>query len=137
MSMEAQTPPVSKVAKWAGRVLSALPLLFLVADAAAKLMQPPPAPVIEATTKLGFPEGTILPMGITLLACVLLAAIPRTAVLGAILLTGYLGGAVASHVRMGEGAFPIVFPAIFGALIWGGLYLRDPRIRALVPIRRP
>jgi hypothetical protein len=70
-----------------------------------------------------------------LITCTLLYIIPRTSVLGAILLTGYLGGAVASHLRVGSGAFPIVFPIIFGALVWGGLFLRDGRLRALIPMR--
>jgi hypothetical protein len=101
-------------------------------DGAMKLVKP--AVVVDATVKLGYGENVILPLGIVLLTCTLLYAIPRTAVLGVILLTGYLGGAVATHVRMGEGVFSIVFPIIFGVLIWGGLFLRDARVRALIPL---
>lgn len=95
-----------------------------------------PAPVVEATVRLGYPESVIVPLGFVLLVCTVLYLIPLTSVLGAILLTGYLGGAVATHVRAGEGLFSLVFPIIFGVLIWLGLYLRDDRLRALVPLRR-
>jgi hypothetical protein len=90
---------------------------------------------VEGTVKLGYPVSVILGLGIVLLASTLLYIIPRTAVLGAILLTGYLGGAVASNVRVQGGWFAILFPVFFGALIWGGLYLRDARLRALIPLR--
>ncbi len=116
---------------WAGRVLSALSSLFLLFDAVMKLVKP--SPVVEATVALGYPEGVIRGLGIALLASTILYVIPRTAVLGAILLTGYLGGAVATHVRVASGAFPVVFPIILGALLWGGLDLRDERLRSLVP----
>jgi hypothetical protein len=116
---------------WAERVLSALSSLFLPFDAVMKLVKP--APVVEATVALGYPESVIRGLGIALLASTILYVIPRTAVLGAILLTGYLGGAVATHVRVGSGAFAVVFPIILGALLWGGLYLRDERVRSLVP----
>ena len=125
---------VSRKTLWAGRVLSALPALFLLFDAVLKLVKP--APVVEATVALGYPESVIRGLGIVLLACTILYVIPRTAVLGAILLTGYLGGAVATHVRVGDGAFPVVFPVILGALLWGGRYLRDERLRSLVPWHR-
>ncbi|HZE72893.1 MAG TPA: DoxX family protein [Pyrinomonadaceae bacterium] len=118
---------------WAGLIISALPALFLLMDGIMKLIRP--AIVVEATVHLGYTASVILPLGIVLLACTVLYLIPRTAVLGAILLTGYLGGAVATHVRVGEGVFPIVFPIILGVLIWIGLYLRDDRLRALVPLR--
>ncbi len=94
-----------------------------------------PAPVVEATVRLGYSESVIIPIGIVLLVCTVLYLIPRTYVLGAILLTGYLGGAVATHVRAGEPLFSIVFPIIFGVLIWLGLYLRDDRLRRLIPLR--
>jgi len=122
---------VSQRTLWAGRVLSAVPALFLLVDAIMKLVKPPP--VVEATVKLGYPESVILPLGIVLLVCTVLYLIPRTAVLGAILLTAYLGGAVATHVRVSDGAFPVVFPVIIGTLLWGGLYLRNERLRSLVP----
>ena len=127
-------PPVSKGKLWAGRIMSWLPALFLLVDGVMKLFKP--AVVVEATVKLGYPENTILPIGIVLTVCTILYLIPRTAVLGAILLTGYLGGAVATHVRVGEGLFPVTFPIIFGVLLWGGLYLRDNRLRTLIPINQ-
>ena len=133
--MQPSTPavPVSKKMLWVGRIMSALPALFLLFDGGAKLVQP--APVVEGTVKLGYPVSVILGLGIVLLASTLLYILPRTAVLGAILLTGYLGGAVASNLRIQEGWFAILFPVFFGALIWGGLYLRDARLRALIPLR--
>ena len=132
-ALKIQTPPVSKAALWTGYIMSILPALFLLMDGAMKL--PKPAFVVEATKELGYPESVIVGLGIVLLACTVLYLIPRTAVLGAILLTGYLGGAVASHLRHGDGAFPVLFPTVFGALLWGGLVLRDARLRALLPLR--
>ena len=133
MSSIVETTSISKGAQWAGYIVSALPTLFLLLDGVAKLFKP--TFVVEATTKLGYQESTIVPLGIVLVICSVLYLIPVTSILGAILLTGYLGGAVATHVRMGEGAFPIVFPVIVGILLWGGLYFRDTRIRALLPFR--
>ena len=118
---------------WAGRIVSWLPALFLLLDGVAKLFKP--APVIEGTVKLGYSESVIIPLGIVLIACTVLYLIPRTAVLGAILLTGYLGGAVATHVRMNESWFNIFFAVAFGVLLWLGIYLRDARLRELVPLR--
>ena len=122
----------SKKMVWAGRIVSGLPVLFLLLDGVMKLIKP--APVVQTTTQLGYMESSIVGMGVALLASTILYAIPRTAVLGAILLTGYLGGAVATHVRVGGPLFSIVFPIIFGVLIWGGLWLRDQRLRALIPL---
>lgn len=131
--MESNTQThVSNGRLWGGRIMSWLPALFLLIDGVMKLFKP--AVVVEATVKLGYPENTILPIGIVLTVCTILYLIPRTAVLGAILLTGYLGGAVATHVRVGEGLFPVSFPIIFGVLLWGGLYLRNNRLRTLIPI---
>ena len=124
---------VSKKNLWIGRIVSGLPALFLLVDGAMKLVKP--AVVVEATTKLGYAESVIVPIGVLLIVCTILYLIPRTSVLGAILLTGYLGGAVSTHVRAAEGVFPIVFPIIFGALLWLGLYLHDTRLRALIPLR--
>jgi hypothetical protein len=124
----------SKAALWTGRVLSALPALFLLFDGAMKLVKP--QFVVDATVKLGYPENVIVPLGIVVVVCTVLYLVPRTSVLGAILLTGYLGGAVATHVRHEDGPFDIVFPVIFGALIWGGLVLRDSQLRSLLPWRR-
>ena len=133
MEMQTQFAPISKAALWTGRVLSVVPALFLLLDAVMKLFKP--SFVVEGTARVGYPEEVIIPLGIVLLACTVIYLIPRVAILGAILLTGYLGGAVATHVRMGEGLFPILFPVFFGALLWGGLVLRDPQLRALLPLR--
>ena len=128
-----QVAPLPVKGVWAGRIVSWLPALFLLLDGVAKLFKP--APVIEGTVKLGYSESVIIPLGIVLIACTVLYLIPRTAVLGAILLTGYLGGAVATHVRVGDGIFPVAFGITFGVLLWLGLYLRDARLRELVPLR--
>jgi hypothetical protein len=134
MQSDIQTAPVSKTRLWAGRIISGLPALFLLVDAIMKFVRP--APVVEGTVRLGYSENVIVPLGIVLLVCTVLYLIPRTSVLGAILLTGYLGGAVATHVRAADGLFSIVFPIVFGALLWLGLYLRDERVRALIPLRQ-
>jgi hypothetical protein len=112
--------------------MSGVPALFLVVDGVMKLFKP--AVVVDTTVQLGFPEGVILPLGLVLLACTALYVVPRTSVLGAVLLTGYLGGAVATHARVQDGAFPMIFPVIIGALLWGGLVLRDPRLAGLLPL---
>ena len=117
----------------AGWILSCLASLFLSIDGVMKLVRP--AVVVETTVQLGYPESVILGLGIVLLACTALYVHPRTSVLGAILLTGYLGGAVATHVRVGGGLFPVLFPVVLGALLWGGLVLRDPGLRARLPLR--
>ena len=134
MSTDAPSPAPSKVALRAGWVLSGLLGLFLVFDGVMKLFKPDF--VVEATVKLGFSESVIVPLGITLTACAVLYLVPLTSILGAILLTGYLGGAVATHVHAGDDAFPVLFPVVLGALLWLGLYLREPRLRALVPLRQ-
>jgi DoxX-like family len=120
----------NKSSLWAGRIISALPALFLLLDGIMKVVKP--AVVVEATVNLGYPESVIVGLGVVLIACTIVYLIPRTAVLGAILLTGYLGGAVATHVRVGGPLFPILFPVILGTMLWGGLYLRDERVRLLV-----
>ncbi|SRR5579883_2511933 len=119
----------SKGALWTGRVLSTVAALFLLFDGAMKLVKP--TFVVEATVRLGYSEGVIVPLGVVLLVSTVLYLIPRTSVLGAILLTGYLGGAVATHLHHGDSSFEIVFPVIFGAVLWSGLVLRDARLRAL------
>jgi hypothetical protein len=129
MQPDTQAAPVSKKMLWAGRILSAIPVLFLLFDGVAKLTKP--ASVVEATVRLGYPESIIPGLGILLLVCTVVYVIPHTSVLGAILLTGYLGGAIATHVRIGDPLFPILFPSIVGALI-----LRDERLRTLIPLRR-
>src|SRR5437016_10566758 len=118
---------------WTGRIMSFLPAVFLLVDGAMKLAKP--RFVVEATVQLGYPESVIVPLGIVLLACTVVYLVPTTSVLGAILLTGYLGGAVATHVRVGAGAFEVLFPVFLGTLLWGGLVLRDDRLRALLPSR--
>ena len=123
-------PPRSRTAFWVGWVLSVLPALLLLFSASMKFMQPPA--VAEMFAHLGWPERSVLPLGILELTCALLLLIPRTAVLGAILLTGYLGGATVTHVRVGE---PFFLPVVFGVLVWLGIFLRDGRLRALVPLR--
>jgi hypothetical protein len=131
----AQSASLSKGRLWTGRIMSALPALFLLVDAVGKLVKP--APVVEGTVQLGYPESVLLGLGIVLLTCTILYLIPQTAILGAILLTGYLGGAVATHVRVGSPLFThILFPVYVAVLVWGGLYLRDERLRALIPLRR-
>lgn len=90
---------------------------------------------MKTTMELGYPESSIIPIGIVLLIAAILYMIPQTTVLGAVLLSGYLGGAIATHVRVGADLFPILFPAILGVPVWVGLYLRDERLRALVPLR--
>src|SRR5262249_33407352 len=125
---------VSKPALWTGRILSGLMALLLLADGVAKLFKP--AAVVEGTIKLGYPESAIIPLGIVLVASTILYVIPRTSVLGAILLTGYLGGAVATHVRVGDPLLThTLFPVFFGILIWGGLYLRNRRVRAIFTLK--
>jgi len=125
---------VSKPLLWTGRVFSGLAILFFLFDGVMKLVKP--AVVVSSTVALGYPESEIVGIGITVLACTVLYAIPRTSVLGAILLTGYLGGAIASKVRIEAPLFDVVFALVFAAFIWGGLYLREPRLRALLSSSR-
>ena len=129
-----QPTTVSTKALWAGRILSGLAILFLLVDGIMKLANP--APVVEGMIRLGYPLSLTATIGIILLICVVIYAIPQTSILGAILLTGYLGGAVASQLRVGEPLFTnVLFPIYIAALIWGGLYLRDEKLRALIPVR--
>jgi uncharacterized membrane protein YphA (DoxX/SURF4 family) len=125
------TSPVSKKVLWTGYVLSALPVLLLLFSGSMKFVKSPQ--LTEGFTHLGWPGEYALGLGVLELTCTILYAIPRTSVLGAILLTGYLGGAIATHVRIGE---PVFMHIILGVLVWGGLYLRDPRLRVLMPLRR-
>lgn len=119
---------------WAGIVISAIPTLFLLMDAAGKFFKP--EPVVTGTLDLGYQESVIIPLGIVLLICTILYAVPKTSIIGAILLTGYLGGAVATHVRISNPLFThTLFPVYLGIMIWLGLYLRDIRLRSLVPLR--
>jgi hypothetical protein len=122
--------PVSRRKIWVGRILSGLVSAFLLLDGAMKLALP--APVVKASLELGYPASALVGIGVVLLACTILYLIPRTAILGAVLLTGYLGGAVATHVRVSAPLFNVLFPVIFGCLIWIGLYLRDTRLKILL-----
>ena len=132
MPTEPQAAPVSNKVLWTGRILSWLPALFLLFGGVMDLVQPPS--FMQDAKQMGYPESVFFGLGIALLLSTILYLIPRTAVLGAILLTGYLGGAVATHVRMLD--FPHLPGAIvFAVLLWGGLWLRDRRLRALVPLR--
>jgi hypothetical protein len=127
----ASAPQPKKVTLWAGRVLSALPVLFLIMSAAMKLSQRPE--IIQGMVeKGGFPAGSITPIGLAELLSTILYVVPQTAVLGAVLLTGYLGGAIATHVHGGQG---FATPLVLGIIVWAGLFLRDARLRALLPLR--
>lgn len=121
-------PPTAML--WTGYIVSALPAAMLIFSAVMKLMRP--TAVVEEFSRLGYSENVIIALGIVELVCTIVYIIPQTAVLGAILLTGYLGGAIATHVRLSE-AF--VAQAVFGVVLWLGLYLREPRLRALLPWR--
>ena len=128
-------PQVSatKRQRWAGRIMSGLGVAFLLMDGVMKLFRP--AVVREAFARLGYPESEIIGVGVLLLICTALYLIPRASILGALLLTGYLGGAVATHVRVGDPLLShVLFPTYIAALLWVGLYLREPRLRALVPL---
>jgi hypothetical protein len=120
----------SKAALWTGRIISGFIVLFMLFDAGAKVVRF--APYVEGTTKVGYSASLVVPLGILGLFCTIIYAIPKTSVLGAILMTGYYGGATATHVRAGQAFW---FPVVFGILVWLGLYLRDARLRALVPLR--
>ena len=122
---------VSKKSLWAGRIISGWMVLFLLFDGGVKVMRVPDA--VDATVRLGYPARLLLAIGIVELTCAILYVIPRTSILGAILLTGYLGGATATQVRLEDPWF--FFPIVIGVLVWLGLYLRDERLRELVPLR--
>ena len=135
MQPSTQTSPISKRRLWTGRILSGFAVLFLVFDAVVKFTKI--APVVDSFAQLGYPIGLAPTIGSIALVCVVLYVIPRTSVLGAILLTGYLGGAIASQLRIGSPLFShVLFPVYVAALIWGGLYLRDEQLSALIPVRR-
>lgn len=132
--MNSNDQSLSSTRLWAGRIMSGLPALFMLVDGGMKLFKP--RFVVQATTELGYPESVIVGLGCVLLASTVLYLIPRTAVLGAVLLTGYLGGAVATHVRVRAPVFNDLFPVVFGALLWGGLWLRDRRVQDLLPVSK-
>jgi hypothetical protein len=122
-------------ARRAGYVLSGLAVLFLLFDATLKVLQLPAA--LQGTIQLGYPKSVVLPLGIVQLACLAIYLFPRTSILGAVLWTGYLGGAIATHVRIGDPLFShVLFPVYVAALLWGGLWLRDGQLRAILPLRK-
>jgi len=122
---------ISNPQLWAGRMMSGLAALFLLWDGVMKLLKP--AVVLKATRDLGYPESDIVGIGVLLLGCTLLYLFPRSSILGAILLTGYLGGAIASQVRAEASWFNVVFALVFACLVGGGLWLRDIRVRGFLP----
>src|ERR1700742_2480842 len=130
MAIEVGSRVESKKMLWTGRVVSGVISLLLLLDAVMKIMKVPQ--VMEGTVKVGYPASAVLPIGIILLVCLICYVIPRTSVLGAILLTGYLGGAVATNVRISSPLFSYVLvPVYVGVLVWSGLFLQDERLRAL------
>jgi hypothetical protein len=132
---EATQAPAPRWMAWAGRVLTALPVLLLASSGVMKILAQPQL-VKNLTEHLGYPAGAVLPIGITELLCAVLYAIPQTAGLGAVLVTGFFGGAVATHVRAGDPLGQAMVPLLGGILAWGGLFFRDPRVRALLPLRK-
>ena len=125
---------ISQKQLWTGRVISGFATLFMLFDGVAKLFKP--VSVLEGCARLGYPESTIVGIGISMLICTVLYVVPRTAILGAVLVTGYLGGAVASNIRVRAGWFETAFPILFACLVWGGLWLRNQRVRELVGVGR-
>jgi hypothetical protein len=124
-------PRTGKARLWTGRITTGIAVAFLAFDAALKLLQL--APAMEGTKQLGYSAGAVLPIGLIQLVCLVLYMIPRTAIIGAVLWTGYLGGAIATHVRMDSPlATHVLFPIYVAVLLWGGLFLRDRRVRALL-----
>lgn len=133
MASAAPVVPDSKGMVWCGRILSLLVILALAFDGVTKVMKV--ASVMKALASLGYPKDLAVVIGTILLICTAIYAIPQTSVLGAIVLTGFLGGAFEVHLRAGDPALECAFPLILGVLIWLGLYLRDARLRALIPLR--
>lgn len=134
MPVSVETAAPSKARLWTGRILTILTTLFMLFDGTMKLFQP--LPVTKAMTQLGFPSHLSVPIGVILLICTALYALPSTSVLGSVLLTGYLGGAVVSQLRIGAPLFSTaLFPIYFAVLLWAGIYLREPRLRKLIPVR--
>ena len=132
---DTQAGSTSNKSLWTGRILSGVGVAFMLFDATIHVMKP--AAVIEGFAKLGFPVSVAVPLGIIELVCVVLYLIPRTSVFGAILLTGYLGGAIASQVRIASPMLSTtLFPIYVALFLWGGLYFRDDRVRSLIPVSR-
>ena len=133
MQLNAQIANESKGMLWTGRILSGLMALFFVFDGVGHLMKP--APVVEAFARLGYPLSASVGIGVLALVCTAIYVIPRTSTFGAILMTGYLGGAISTHVRAGSTLFETIFPVILGTLMWAGIYVRDAQLRKLIPVR--
>src|SRR5919197_1034780 len=131
--MSTNTNEISRKRLWTARTLSVLSAAFFIVDGVMKLAKP--AVVVQATKQLGYPESTIVGIGVVLLSSTLLYLSPRTSILGAVLLTGYLGGAVATNVRAEQPMFNVVFPVIMASLAWGGLWLRETRLQHLLPLK--
>jgi hypothetical protein len=134
MQSSTQLATESKAMLWTGRILSGLMALFFVLDGVGHLMKP--APVVEAFARLGYPLSASVGIGLLALICTAIYVTPRTSVLGAILLTGYMGGAVSTHVRAGSTLFETIFPVILGGLVWLGIYVRDAALRKIIPLQR-
>lgn len=134
MQSSSQTGNVSNGTLWIGRVLGGLMALLFIFDGVGHLMKP--APVVEAFARLGYPLSASVGIGVLALVCTAIYVTPRTSVLGAILLTGYLGGAVSTHVRAGSSLFEMIFPVFLGVLVWVGIFVRDAELRRLIPLRR-
>jgi hypothetical protein len=133
MERDSGTAGSSKGMIWTGRIISALVALMFTFDGVGHVMKP--AQVVEAFARLGYPLSASVGLGVLLLISTAIYVTPKTSIFGAILLTGYLGGAVSTHVRAGSSMFETIFPVIFGGLVWLGVYLRDAKLRALIPIR--
>jgi len=132
MQSATQEASASRALIWVGRILSALIVSFMLFDGIIKVLKLPAA--VEGTVRVGFPASLVVTIGVVALLCAVVYAIPRTSILGAILLTGYLGGATATQVRMQDPWF--FFPIAIGVLVWAGIFLRDSRLRRLIPINR-
>jgi hypothetical protein len=128
---DTQITTIPRKMLWVSYLMSALPILMLLMSAVMKFAKP--ASVVEGFAHLGLPEKLTFGLGVLELACTGVYLVPRTSVLGAILLTGYLGGATVTHQRVGD---PFFMPVILGALVWGGLFVRERRLRELIPLRR-
>jgi hypothetical protein len=131
MNPESPIPSVSGKALWSGRIMSAVPVLMLLMSGVMKLLKP--QPVLDGFVHYGFPLGMVTGLGVLEILCTVVYLVPRTSILGAILVTGFLGGATVTTLRVGESSW--VMAVILGILLWGGLFLRDPRLRALIPFR--
>ena len=131
MQSTVQAAPVTREMLWTGITMSTLPVLMFLLSAVMKFTKP--ASLVEGFAHLGLPENLALGLGLLELACTVIYVIPQTSILGAILLTGYLGGATLTHLRVGDAFFA---PVIVGVFVWGGLFFREPRLRVLIPLRR-